>query len=196
MLYDVTRDMGFKFESGFVTLGGVADDENEDGTAVAGTEGGTTGAADGGTGAGGGAAVGGAGYDTTGVGLLAVGTLTGGAVCASKSTDDVFEVTVAGTGGGTTGGGTDGGVGNWVDNGVLPGCKILDGVPPEGGLGFDCLLACFDGFECDFDLADLALPPLVLDDDDELEVSIATKTNKSSPRTRIWMVWNGVKSII
>ena len=117
---------------------------------------------------GGGATVGGA-VDTTGVGLLTGGTFTADTVGASKSTDDVFEATVSGLGCGIGWGG-----GNWVDNGVLPGCKILDGVTPEGLKDLDCLPALGFGFH----LA-LALPPLVLDDE-ELKVSIATKINSSN----------------
>ena len=69
-------------------------------------------------------------------------------------------ILVNGGGGGTDGGG--GGVGNWVDNGVFPGFRILKGVPPEGFegcLGLEpLLLSCFL-CDCDLDDCDLALPP-------------------------------------
>ena len=95
----------------------------------------------------------------------------GGPGGAFGAVDAAFTVTLGnGGGGGTVGGG--GGVGNWVDNGVFPGFRILNGVPPEG---FEDCLALPLPF-CDCDLG-FPLPPLVLDDDtSELEVSIATKT--------------------
>ena len=56
------------------------------------------------------------------------------------STDDGFEVTVV-TLNADTGFEAVKGVGNWVDNGVFPGCRIFVGVPPEGLR--ECLLVCF-----------------------------------------------------
>ena len=56
------------------------------------------------------------------------------------STDDGFEVTVV-TLYADTGFEAVKGVGNWVDNGVFPGCRIFVGVPPEGLR--ECLLVCF-----------------------------------------------------
>ena len=56
------------------------------------------------------------------------------------STDDGFEATVVPLYA-DTGFEAVKGVGNWVDNGVFPGCRIFDGVPPEGLIG--CLFVCF-----------------------------------------------------
>ena len=66
----------------------------------------------------------------------------------------------------------------------------MDGVPPEGFKDLDCLPACFD---FGYHLA-LVFPPLVLDDE-ELEVSIATKINNSNnSQILLYLFWNGVKS--
>ena len=135
MLQNVVKDNGFMLESGFVTpgagtkddtVGGIAGDGTGCGTTEVEPENGTT--------------AGGTECDKTGAGMLTGGTLTVGTVCASMSTDDGFEVTVV-----TLKADTDfeaaEDIGNWVDNGVFPGCRIFHGVSPEGLIG--CLFVCF-----------------------------------------------------